>query len=75
MNDDLEVGLAAGMDVPTAMVSSEQGSPPGKSGCGFYSLLFLIMWMMILILNYIRFEKSKNADSVQSIPTTAEKGK
>ncbi len=35
MPDDLEIGIAAGLDVPTAIVLSEepQNNQPRKSGC------------------------------------------
>ncbi len=58
MNDDLEIGLAAGMDVPTAMVSSEQ-EPPRKSGCGFFSMLILVMLGLLFILKLVVFEMAR----------------
>ncbi len=58
MNDDLEIGLAAGMDVPTAMISSEQ-EPPRKSGCGFFSMMMLVMLGLFFILKLILFEMAR----------------
>ena len=48
-DDDLEVGLAAGLDVPTAIVLSEENPPP-RSGSGCVLLLgslgVLVLWWL-----------------------------
>ncbi len=41
MTDDLEIGIAAGLDVPTAMVLSEDDKPPRQSGRGCAWVLLL----------------------------------
>ena len=49
MNDDLEVGIAAGLDVPTAMVLADDRLPPQKGcGCGLFVLLAVALsWWLL----------------------------
>ena len=51
--DDLEIGIAAGLDIPTAIVLSEDDKPkrgPGK-GCAWVVLLgsvaALVLWWLV----------------------------
>jgi hypothetical protein len=48
--DDLEVGLAAGLDVPTAIVLSEDDKPKSGRGCAWLLLLgsvaVLVFWLL-----------------------------
>jgi hypothetical protein len=45
MDDDLEVGIAAGLDVPTAIVISEDEKKPQPQGC-----LVVILFVAMLLL-------------------------
>ncbi len=52
MTDDLETGIAAGLDVPTAIVLSEDDKPQRQSGRGcawillFGSVVILTLWYL-----------------------------
>ncbi len=73
-DESLEVGLAAGMDIPSAMVLSERdGPPPRKSGCGFFFYLALAMLGFIFLLKLVKFEITRYENHVQPVPATAEK--
>jgi len=48
-DESLEVGIAAGLDVPTAMVLSEQDDKPPKRPSGSGCSLFLA-WLVIVAL-------------------------
>ena len=50
MTDDLEIGIAAGLDVPTAIVLSEDDKP--QSGRGFAWFL-LLGSLVVLVLSYL----------------------
>ena len=44
MNDDLEVGIAAGLDVPTAIVLDEK---PPSNGCLTIVLFVAMAWYLV----------------------------
>ena len=46
MNDDLEVGIAAGLDVPTAIVISEDEKNPQPQGCLMVVFLVVTTWLL-----------------------------
>jgi hypothetical protein len=53
MTDDLEIGLAAGLDAPTAIVLSEEDKPPQRGpgrGCAWILLIgsaaVLVLWWL-----------------------------
>jgi hypothetical protein len=47
MDDDLEVGIAAGLDVPTAIViSEEEKKKPQPQGCLIVILFVAIAWLL-----------------------------
>jgi len=51
MTDDLEIGLAAGLDVPTAIVLAEDNKPqrPRRAGCALPLLLgsvLVVAWWL-----------------------------
>ncbi len=53
-NDDLEVGIAAGLDVPTALVlaGDEQPRPKG-GGCGWGLLIGVALVAVMTLLRLI----------------------
>jgi hypothetical protein len=46
MNDDLEVGIAAGLDVPTAIVISEDEKKPQPQGCLTVIVFVAMAWLL-----------------------------
>ena len=51
MDDDLEVFVASGLDIPTALVASEKpGSPDRRCGCGTIIIVATILALLALIL-------------------------
>jgi hypothetical protein len=49
MSDDLEVGIAAGLDVPTAIVTSQDDKPPQPQGCLTVIFVVAIVWLFVKI--------------------------
>ncbi|HEY4761588.1 MAG TPA: hypothetical protein VIH42_13485 [Thermoguttaceae bacterium] len=53
-DESLEIGIASGLDVPTAMVISEQGDkPPKPTGKGCYRMVAVLIGLAILVLGYL----------------------
>lgn len=49
-DESLEVGIAAGLDVPTAMVLSEQDEKPRRSpGCGSVAVWLVVIALVIFL--------------------------
>ena len=49
--DDLEVFVASGLDIPTAIVVSEQGKPPERqSGCGVIVAIAVVVALLLMVL-------------------------
>ena len=53
-DESLEVGIAAGLDVPTAMALSERDDKPPRKGCGQTAAIVLIaaatVWGLLQLL-------------------------
>ncbi len=65
---DLEINLAAGLDIPTAIVASEDEETPRRSGCAFFLYLILGMLGILFALKLIVYETNQ----MQTVPMTAE---
>lgn len=50
MDDDLEVFVASGLDIPTAIVASEKPGPPERRhGCGMLVVIAIVIVILSLI--------------------------
>jgi len=53
-NDDLEVGIAAGLDVPTALALSDSEPPrPKGGGCGWGLLIGVALVVLMTLLRLL----------------------
>lgn len=52
MNDDLEVFVASGLDIPTAIVASEKPGPGRRKGCSVIVIIAVVLAILSLLWQF-----------------------
>jgi hypothetical protein len=75
MDDDLEIGIAAGLDVPTAIVLSEQGEdpPPPEKPRGCLAVIVLAVLLAGVVAMFLTACNLRYAVTIPILPISGDR--